>query len=45
MIKFKSGVIIEHNPKLTKTENGVLITNDLGLHLELSDAIWNYLNN
>jgi hypothetical protein len=45
MIKFKNGVTIEYNPKLTKTENGVLITNDKGLHLELTDAIWDYLNN
>lgn len=43
MIKFKNGVIIENNPKLIKTEKGVLITNDLGLHLELPNAIWNYL--
>ena len=43
MIKFKNGVIIENNPKLTKTKKGVLITNELGLYLELPDAIWNYL--
>jgi hypothetical protein len=44
MITFKNGLIISGNPKITKTNFGVLITNDFGLNLELSNNIWQSIN-
>jgi hypothetical protein len=40
MITFKNGLSIGGNPKITKTNLGVRITNDLGLDIEVSNKIW-----
>jgi hypothetical protein len=45
MIKFKNGLIITNNPKIQKTNFGVKITNDLGFRIEISDKVWQELNN
>lgn len=44
MITFTNGVSISGNPKITKTNFGVRITNDLGLDIELSDIVWDSFN-
>jgi hypothetical protein len=44
MITFKNGLIISGNPKIVKTNFGILITNDLGLNLELSNNVWKTIN-
>jgi hypothetical protein len=43
MIKFKNGLIITNNPKIEKTTFGVLITNNLGLSIEISNKVWQSL--
>ncbi len=43
MIEFKNGLIIIGNPKIIETKYGILITNDFGLHIELSKNVWNTL--
>jgi hypothetical protein len=44
MIKFKNGLIINGNPKIIKTSFGIKITNDLGLNIEISNAVWESFN-
>ena len=44
MITFVNGLSIVGNPTIVKTNNGIKITNDLGLNIELSDNVWNLLN-
>lgn len=44
MIKFANGLIINGNPKIIKTNFGVLITNNLGLSMEISDTVWKSFN-
>jgi hypothetical protein len=44
MITFKNGLIISGNPKIVKTNFGILITNDFGLNLELSNNVWQSIN-
>ena len=44
MITFVNGLSIVGNPTIDKTNNGIKITNDLGLNIELSDNVWNLLN-
>jgi hypothetical protein len=44
MLKFSNGLSISGNCNVVKTKSGVLITNDLGLNIEVSDSIWNLLN-
>lgn len=44
MITFENGLSIGGNPKITKTDLGVRITNDLGLDIEVSNKIWNAFN-
>lgn len=40
MISFLNGLSINGNPQMTKTDSGILITNDFGLKIEISDNIW-----
>ena len=44
MITFANGLSIIGNPTIVKTNSGIKITNDLGLNIELSDNVWNLLN-
>ena len=44
MIKFTNGLIINGNPKIIKTTYGIKITNDLGLNIEISNAVWESFN-
>lgn len=44
MLNFSKGLSIGGNCNVVKTRSGVLITNDLGLSIEVSDSIWNSLN-
>ena len=44
MITFPNGLSIGGNPKITKTKSGVIITNDLGLNVELSNSVWDSFN-
>jgi hypothetical protein len=44
MIIFSNGLIINGNPKILKTIFGIVITNNLGLNLEISDSVWKSLN-
>lgn len=45
MIAFKNGLSIIGNPRITKTNLGIMITNDLGLKIEISDKLWKSLTN
>jgi hypothetical protein len=44
MLKFISGLTIEGNPQITKTDFGIRITNDFGLNIEISDMVWRSLS-
>jgi hypothetical protein len=44
MIIFSNGLIIDGNPKILKTFFGIVITNNFGLNLEISDAVWESFN-
>ncbi len=44
MIIFSNGLIINGNPKILKTIFGIVITNNLGLNLGISDSVWKSLN-
>lgn len=44
MIKFPNGLIINGDPKILKTNFGIVITNNFGLNLEISDAVWESFN-
>jgi len=44
MLIFLNGLTIYGNPKITKTNFGYLITNDLGLSIELSNKVWKSFN-
>jgi hypothetical protein len=43
MLKFTNGLIISGNPQVTKTNFGIMITNDSGLTIELSKSVWDSL--
>lgn len=40
MLSFLNGLVFNGNLKLSKTKSGILITNDLGLNIEISENIW-----
>lgn len=44
MIAFVNGLCINGNIEITKTKSGILINNDLGLNIEISDNIWHSWN-
>jgi hypothetical protein len=44
MLNFKNGLIINGNPKINATLFGILITNDFGLYIEISNKVWQSFN-
>jgi hypothetical protein len=43
MLQFENGLVIKGNCNIIKTKLGILISNDLGLKIELSNKIWESL--
>jgi hypothetical protein len=43
MLQFANGLIIKGNCNVVKTKSGILINNDLGLKIEVSNKIWQSL--
>ena len=45
MIEFKNGLIIKGNPRITKENNFIKISNDFGLNFEFSLKVWESITN